>query len=265
MNVLKAESGKRKTEKSALFALAACLAFGGCVRGGAPGVPEAPPGDGNETVHEDPFGAQPEPTPEPAGEAAWNVVFATDWSDETVGEEPADLFILDGAFTVAEKDGDKALSLPGAPVGDFGFLFGPRVKGKPAELRARMLSTRKGRRMPAFAAGLGGVNGYRLRINAAARNVRLSRGEEILATADYVWKSGVRANLRFRAEPKGEDGAVVSAKVWTDDEDEPADWTLVHDDPEPYGGGKCTLWGYPYAGTEILFDDLQVLAFEPAE
>lgn len=265
MNVLKAKSGMR-TERRAWPVLLAGLLLGGCVTGGGPGVSEAPPPvDGNETVNADPFAAQSESAPEPAGEPTWNVVFETGWSDETAGQEPADLFILDGAFVVTEMDGNKVLTLPGAPVGDFGFLFGPRVKGKPVELRARILSTRKGRRMPAFAAGLGGVNAYRLRLNAAARKIQLSRGEETLAAVAHVWKSGVWTNLRFRAEPKGEEGAVVSAKVWSADEDEPADWTLVHDDPEPYAGGKCTLWGYPYAGTEILFDDLKVLAFEAAE
>ena len=265
MNLLKPESVKRKTERRAWSVLVLCLLLGSCATDGGSGVSKPSPGEGNETINVDPFAAQSAPAPVPAREPTWNVVFENDWSDENVGQEPADLFILDGAFLVTETNGNKMLTLPGAPVGDFGFLFGPRVKGKPAELRARMLSTRKGRRMPAFAAGLGGVNGYRLRLNAAARNLRLSRGEETLATVPHVWKSGVWTNLRFRAEPKGDDGAAVSAKVWPADEEEPADWTLLHDDPEPYGGGKCTLWGYPYAGTEILFDDLQVLAFEPAE
>ena len=119
--------------------------------------------------------------------------------------------------------------------------------------------------MPAFAAGLGGMNGYRVRLNAAARNLQLLRGEETLVTVPHVWQDGTWTNLRFRAEPKGEASAVVSAKVWSADSKEPADWTIVHKDSEPYAGGKCTLWGLPYAGTEILFDDLKVLAFDTVE
>ena len=237
--------------------LLAGLFVGGCV---ITGVTEQAK-EANATVDADPFAAQADSVVPLPAQPAWNVVYENNWSAETVGEDPADLFVLDGAFTVTEVDGDKALALPGAPVGDFGFLFGPRVKGKPAALRCRMFSTRKGRRMPAFAAGLGGVSGYRLRLHAAARNLQLLRGEETLVTVPHVWKDGTWTNLRVRAEQKGETGAVVSAKVWSADSEEPADWTIVHKDSEPYAGGKCTLWGLPYAGTAILFDDLKVLAF----
>ena len=234
------------------------LFVGGCVTTGVTEQVE----EANAIVDADPFAVHVD---SPPAQHEWNVVYENDWSAETVGEEPADLFVLDGAFTVTEVDGDKALALPGVPVGDFGFLFGPRVKGKPTELRCRMFSTRKGRRMPAFAAGLGGVSGYRLRVNAAARNLQLLRGEETLVTVPNVWQDGAWMNLRFRAEPKGDAGAVVFAKVWSVDSEEPADWTVVHKDPKPYAGGKCTLWGLPYAGTEILFDDLKVLAFGVSE
>jgi hypothetical protein len=27
-----------------------------------------------------------------------------------------------------------------------------------------------------------------------------------------------------------------------------------------YKGGKCALWGFPYASTPILFDDLTILS-----
>ena len=143
-------------------------------------------GEEDAVVVADPF-LKPVAT-EGSEPAKWKTVYEIDFSGNAVGEEPEDLFILDGSFSVQQEEvrkslgGNMVLSLPGTPVGDFGFLFGPRVKGKPVELRCRILSTRKGRRMPAFAAGLGGVNGYRLRLNAAARNLQLIRGEESLAT-----------------------------------------------------------------------------------
>ena len=239
------------------FSFFACLLFGGCVVGDK--------NSGNAVVKADPFASSAEPTSQKTDKAEWKVVFEADWSDETIGEEPADLFVLDGSYVISEKDGNKALALPGAPVGDFGFLFGPRVKGKPVELKARIFSTRKGRRMPAFAAGLGGVNSYRLRLNPAAKTLHLSRGEEILEKVPLEWKSGLWTNLRFRAEPKGDEGAILSAKVWSSDETEPADWALAFKDSEPFAGGKCTLWGYPYAGTEIFFDDLSILIFSSEE
>ena len=199
----------------------------------------------------------------PPVQPGWKVVYENDWSAEAVGEEPADLFILDGAFAVTEMGCDKALALPGVPVGDFGFLFGPRVKGKPVELRCRIFSIRQGRRMPTFAAGLGGMNGYRIRLNSAARNMQLFRGEESVATTPFQWQSGSWTNLRFRAEPQDEKTTTVSAKVWAQDGKEPAKWNLVHQDTAFFAGGKCSLWGLPYADTNILFDDLQVLSSSP--
>jgi hypothetical protein len=192
--------------------------------------------------------------------SSWEVVYENDFSSYQVGEEPDDLFILDGAFAVGEVDGNKALSLPGDPVGDFGILFGPRVKGKPVELRCRVSSTRNGRRMPAFAAGLGGVSGFRLRINPATRNLQLIHGEETVATASFAWESSSWTHLRFRAEAKEEHTTTVSAKAWSNGVKEPAKWTLVHEFPMSFAGGKCCLWGLPYAGTPIHFDSLQVLA-----
>ena len=260
ITLMKAKSGKHDVETAICICLMACLAASGCVNGSGSKA-KTLSSEANATFATDPFEAKPAPEPTVLSLPSWEVVFETTWSQEIVGQEPADLFVLDGNFVIAEKDGDKALALLGTPVGDFGFLFGPRVRGKPVELTCRVFSTRKGRRMPAFAAGLGGVNGYRLRVNAAARNTQLVRGEETLASIPYVWKSGTWTRLRFRAEPKGEEGVTVSAKVWPVDENEPADWTLKYESPEPYVGGKSTLWGYPYAGTEILFDDLRVLAF----
>ena len=236
------------------------LAFGGCVSTSGPQAAKELEEE-NATVVADPFLKQV--ATEDSVPAIWQTVYEIDFSGNAVGEEPEDLFILDGSFSVQQEGRNKVLSLPGVPVGDFGFLFGPRVKGT-AELRCRIFSTRKGRRMPAFAAGLGGVNGYRLRLNAAARNLQLIRGDETLVTVPYIWASGKWTNLTFRAESKGDEGAIVSAKVWSEG-DEPAVWSISHEDNDPFAGGKCSLWGLPYASTEILFDDLKVLALESAE
>ena len=246
---------RRRNGWGAIVCVSTGLLLVGCVTSVDPKFDKAP-AEKNATIEADPFAAK---AAEP-GAKAWNVVYENDFSGYAVGEEPEDLFILDGSFSVQEVEGGKVLSLASAPVGEFGILFGPRVKGKPVELRCRVFSTRKGRRMPAFAAGLGGVSGYRLRLNAAARNLQLLRGEETLASVPRAWQAGAWTNLRLRAEPKGEAGVVVSAKVWPGDSAEPADWILVHEDSEPFAGGKCSLFGLPYADTEILFDEIKVFA-----
>ena len=114
--------------------------------------------------------------------------------------------------------------------------------------------------MPAFAAGLGGVSGFRLRLNPATLNLQLFKGEETMTTVPFAWESGSWTHLRFRAEAKGENATMVSAKTWINGTKEPTKWSLVHEFPKPFVGGKCGLWGLPYASTEIHFDSLQVLA-----
>tara|TARA_Y100000588_G_scaffold388185_1_gene487807 strand:+ start:78 stop:830 length:753 start_codon:yes stop_codon:yes gene_type:complete len=247
-----------------IICLLAILSFSGCLSIREPEAAKKLEEE-NANVNADSFRKQA--ATENAGSAKWKTVEEINFSGNEIGEEPEDLFILDGTFTIQEKEagkslgGNMVLSLPGTPVGDFGFLFGPRVKGKPVELQCRIFSTRKGRRMPAFAGGLGGVNGYRLRLNAAAQNLQLVRGEETLASVPHIWASGKWTNLIFRAEPKGNEGATVSAKVWSEGI-EPSDWSISYEDNEPFTGGKCLLWGLPYASTEILFDDLKVLVLE---
>ena len=199
-------------------------------------------------------------SPEPQN---WGVVYENDFSSYALGEEPEDLFILDGVFSVREVEGTKVLALPGVPIGDFGILFGPRLKGKPVDFRCRVFSTRKGRRMPAFVAGLGGLNGFRLRIDCAAGSLRLIRGEEILTETPFAWKSGSWTHLRFRVEPAGGEGAKVFGKVWDATDKEPSVWNLVHRTKELFVGGKCVLWGIPYASSEIFFDDLKVFSLAP--
>lgn len=257
MRMMKLELEKRKTEKWALIGLSllAIFVLGGCVSTGESKNSE----ETNASATTDLFVVDAIP----AESGKWNLVYENDFSSYAVGQEPEDLFILDGSFSVRKVEGNKALALPGTPIGDFGIMFGPRVKNKPVELRCRLFSNRKGRRMPSFAAGLGGVNGYRIRLNPAARNVQLFRGETSLVTVPLQWESGSWTNLRFRAESKGKETTTVSAKAWRQSDKEPSDWTFVHQDTEPFDGGKCSLWGLPYASTEILFDDLQVFSRSP--
>ena len=90
--------------------------------------------------------------------SSWVVEFSEDFSKMETGSEPESLFILDGAYTVqVDQNEEKSLTLPGSPMGDFGLLFGPRIREKGLELQFSFFSRKKGRRMPSIAAGIGGV------------------------------------------------------------------------------------------------------------
>ena len=202
----------------------------------------------------------PEPSKQPNRQVGnlWDVEFAEDFSKLAVGSEPENLFILDGAYAVKQEEGEKCLSLPGSPVGDFGLLFGPRVRQKELSLSFSFLSSKKGRRYPSIAAGLGGVRSYRFRFNAATRQIVLLRGENEIGKALFNWESGAWCQVRFQALPEDGDNTRIRLKLWKRGIKEPAKWLFDILDDQAFAGGKCALWAYPYAGTPIHFDELRI-------
>ena len=201
----------------------------------------------------------PEHNPETQeAEGKWTVEFEENFSDLEVGTEPENLFILDGAYAVSEEEDDKRLTLPGSPVGDFGLLFGPRVREKSLSLSFSFLATKKGRRLPALAAGLGGVRSYRFRLNAATREILLFRHDLEIGKVAYQWESGAWHRVRFQAIPEAGESTRIRLKLWKRGEKEPEEWLLDQIDPSAFAGGKCALWAYPYSGTPIHFDDLKI-------
>ncbi len=195
---------------------------------------------------------------EPKAEGGWSVEFEENFSDFAVGTEPENLFILDGAYAVSQEEDDKRLTLPGSPVGDFGLLFGPRVREKSLSLSFSFLATKKGRRLPALAAGLGGVRSYRFRLNAATKEILLFRHDLEIGKVACQWESGAWHRVRFQAIPDAGENTRIRLKLWKRGEKEPEEWLLDQIDPSAFAGGKCALWAYPYSGTPIHFDDLKI-------
>ncbi|MDG1326355.1 MAG: hypothetical protein P8P49_11360 [Opitutales bacterium] len=195
------------------------------------------------------------------GEGNWSVEFSESFSNISTGEEPENMFILDGEFLVQRNEGNKVLELAGSPVGDFGFLFGSRIKDKAMELQFSFHSTRQGRRYPAIAAGIGGMRGYRFRWNASARKILLFRDEVLLVEKIISWESSTWWQIRFQVLPHLEGKNLIRLKLWQKGNQEPQDWFIEHEDQFSFKGGKCVLWGFPYAGNAIHFDDLNILSF----
>ena len=194
---------------------------------------------------------------------AWQVDFEEDFSNYLVGVEPESLFILDGAYAVREESGQKVLTLPGSPVGDFGFLFGPRVRERTLELQFTFKSEKKGRRFPSIAAGLGGVRAFRFRLNPAARKLLVYADGRLLGERSFVWLEEVWWKVRLEASPLSENRSRVRLKLWPESKDEPDHWLFDEETEFAFKGGKCAIWGYPYAGTEIHFDKLIIRSKEP--
>ncbi len=194
-------------------------------------------------------------------QAAESPFFQMTFQDVEPGQLPADLLVLDGAFAVRAEGEARFLELPGAPLETFGVLFGPTLTNDVA-VTARVFSTSSGRRYPAFGVGLGGVNGYKLRVSPGKKQLELLQSDTVLRGVPFAWESGRWTHLRLQLRRVGQTWK-VEGRAWTEDHPEPADWQITCEATEPPRPGRASLWGAPYAGTPIRFDDLTLSAAAP--
>ena len=190
-----------------------------------------------------------------AGDAT--TVYQNDFEKSAVGSVPEDMLVLDGAFGTKEAGGNKVLELPGSPLETYGVMFGPSAASG-LSVQARIRGTGQGRRFPVFAVGLNGVAGYRLRISPGKKMLEICKGDDVVTSVLYAWESGSWTWLRLDLTKVKEGEFTVRGKAWKHGEKEPAEWTIQHTSMAEPPSGRPSLWGSPYAGTPIQFDDLRV-------
>ena len=184
-------------------------------------------------------------------------LYQTNFEKTELGKVPDDFLVLDGAFAVKEQGGNKFLELPGAPLDAFGFMFGPSARHG-NEVIARMFGTKKGRRYPVFGVALNGVNGYRLQVAPAKRAIELLKGSTVVAKVPFRWAGGEWLRLALRVQQTSDVEWTISGKVWVDGKAAPANPTITHKETKEPRNGKPSIWGSPYSGTPIRYDDIVV-------
>ncbi|HTI71310.1 MAG TPA: hypothetical protein VMF06_15170 [Candidatus Limnocylindria bacterium] len=185
--------------------------------------------------------------------------YSQDFSSTPVGEVPSDMIVSDGQFAVKDDNGNKLIELPGSPLESFGLVFGPN-EAAGVEIQAMIRGTKTGRKFPTFAAGLNGISGYKLRVAPAKNAIELAKGDEIKASVPFTWKSGEWVKLKLQVV-KADGGVTLQGRAWQGTE-EPKEWAISFTDKEPLKAGKASVWGMPYSGTPIQFDDLKVSAVQ---
>ncbi len=190
---------------------------------------------------------------------AETTLYQNNFESTALDQAPADVLVLDGGFAVKQSDGNKYLELPGAPLDNFGVLFGPTTNAGVC-VSARIEGTAKGRRFPSFGVGLNGPSGYKLKVSPAKNALELYKGDDLLASAPFNWKSGVWTMLRLRVRAAGPGTWKVEGKAWPQPEAEPQAWVISADEKTEPHAGRAALWGSPYSGTPIRFDDLLLTA-----
>ena len=196
-----------------------------------------------------------------AAEEQGKALYQNDFSKGEVGKLPDEMLLLDGGFAVQEVSGNKVLQLPGAPLETFGVLFGP-TEAAGLRASARVHSTKKGRREPAFALGLNGNAGYKLQISAAKKLVELYKGDDVVAKESFTWESDSWTMLKLQVRKVKDGEFAIEGKAWKQGTTEPEKWTVTYAEKSDPIAGRASIWGNPFAGTPIDFDDLLVTAIK---
>jgi hypothetical protein len=183
-------------------------------------------------------------------------LYEMNFEQAEVGKVPEGFLVIEGAFEVKQEEGNKFLELPGAPLDSFGLLFGPTEKSG-VSVSARIRSTNKGRRYPAFGVGLNGQSGYRLQVSPGKKALEIYKGDLVVASTPYDWKSDEWTMFQFQITKAGNVWK-LAGKVWVQGATEPAQAMVSYDETEEPSPGRASVWGNPFATTPIQFDDLVV-------
>ncbi len=180
-------------------------------------------------------------------------IYHQDFENINDGSTPEDFLVLGGEFAVQSG----ALVLPGAPLKKFGAVFGPDNEGDLA-ISARIHSEQRGRLSPTFGIGLYGLGGYALNASASRKALELHRGRKTISQAAFDWTPASWTNLKLEVSTQSDTSWRIRGKAWSEQINEPAGWQIDHESTEAPTQGKASLWGQPYAGKPIQYDDITI-------
>jgi hypothetical protein len=186
-----------------------------------------------------------------------SALFTCDFTAVPAGSPPDSFMVIQGDFAVKESGTNKWLELPGAPLDSHLVLFGP-VTNANVTVEARVQATKKGRRMPTFGVGLGGVAGYKLQVAQAKDAIELLLDAQAVTNAPFAWKSGVWTQCQLQVLQTGANAWTIEARAWNAGDPEPKDWPLKLVTQDKPISGQASVLGSPFSGEPILYDDLRV-------
>ena len=188
-----------------------------------------------------------------------SVLYTNDFQTAEIGKVPQEMMVLDGNFSVKEEGTNKFLELPGAPLDTFSVQFGP-AETNAVSVSASIRSTTKGRRVPTFGIGLYGVAGFKLQFSGGKTALELCKDQSLLTSVPFEWKSGAWTHFRLQARPAANGLWKVEGKAWSEGTREPSTWMISAETKTDDLSGRASLFGSPFSGTPIQFDNLRVEA-----
>jgi hypothetical protein len=193
-------------------------------------------------------------TTEPSAPA----LYTNDFEHAALGAVPEGMMVLGGEFTVKSAETNRFLELPGAPLDSFAVQFGPGEKADVAA-SARIFSTAKGRRAPTFGVGLGGVSGWKLQVAPGKKALELLRDQEVKASVPFEWKLGAWTHLHLEIRSEPNERWKITGRAGEQSAPAGSATTISFEETEEPVPGRASVFGSPFAGTPIWFDDLKVL------
>ena len=185
-----------------------------------------------------------------------DVVYSNDFEKAAEGSVPDEFMVLNGSFGVKKEGGNSYLELPGEPLESFAFLAGPDEPA-PNSAGARIWADKTGKRFPEFGVGLRGAGGYKLWLMPIINELQIRKGDEVIAREAYAWTPGKWTTFRMRLRSEG-DKHVLEGKVWGEGAEEPKEWMIASGPVAGPAGGRASVWGLPFSGKPIRFDDVGV-------
>lgn len=179
-----------------------------------------------------------------------------DFSKLAAGKLPDELMVVEGEFEIVEDGGNKILTMKPEPLAEGGVLLGKSLKAG-GTMKAKIKATNRKRSYPKFGVGIGGTSGYRFRIVPAEKLVEIVKEDERLASAECSWKSDAWHWVEFSALAGADGKWALEGRLWEDGQPRPEKPTLTLA-AGVGSSGKCSVWGTPYSGTPILFDDIEI-------
>lgn len=233
---------------SPVLALACALSFASILHAKTPPAQKSGGGEKNA--------AAAKKEPKPAASPAPAVVYEQNFDSMEPGPVSKEFLPLAGDFAVVADEGGRVLELPGAPLDTFGVLFGPS-NGDPGSLQARFHGTKTGRKYPTFGLSLRGAGGYRLQVSPGKGQLEIYKGDDPLVGVPFNWQTGAWTWLKLEVRKSAETGWVIEGRAWAQGENAPAEAMVRHEVAGDLAAGRAALWGSPYSGTPIRFDDLR--------
>ena len=90
------------------------------------------------------------------------------------------------------------------------------------------------------------------------QKIELLKGNNVIAETAFRWLGASWLQLSLCITKTKESEWAITGKVWEDGKKEPTKPTISHKETKEPRKGRPSIWGSPYSGTPIRYDDISI-------